>query len=370
MISFFGLNKSYINNREKIISIIDKTLSEEEFLRGKSVGYLEEKCARILGRKYAIAVNSGTDALALALRGGGIIEGDEVIVTAFSFVASASPILMVGATPVFVDINPDTYLMDLNKLKAAITKRTKAIIAVQLYGQCVDPLEIEKIAKEYELLLIEDAAQAFGSQRNGRSAGTIGDVSTISFDVSKVVNGISTGGIILTDNCDLYKTIKSMRSHGLNVETKDFEFLGFNSQMSSINAAVLSYKIDIEGVRRERRIEIAERYIKKLSNVSGIKCPILIDDSVHNFHKFVIRVDERDELIKFLSKSQIETKIHYNKPIPHNMLMSSKSNVYIGIPETIKACSEVLSLPIYAELENDEVDYISNQIIKFYNEKR
>ncbi|MBA4603650.1 DegT/DnrJ/EryC1/StrS family aminotransferase [Thermoactinomyces mirandus] len=366
IIDFFGLNKAYVEQKNKILYIIDSTLTKEEFLRGQSVQQLEKECSIVLERKYAIAVNSGTDALLLSLRSLGIGKGDEVIVSAFSFIASVSPILMVGATPVFIDIDPETYLMDLEKLESAITAKTKAIIAVQLYGQCIDPAQLESIAEKYNLWLIEDAAQAFGSERGNKVAGSIGNISAVSFDVSKVVGGLTTGGMVLTDDYELYTVATKLRSHGRDSTTGDFRKLGYNSQMSSINAAVLIWKISQEEKRRERRIGLAQRYMKNLVHLPEIKCTTIVDNGVHNFHKFVIRANHRDDLKEFLKKTGIETKIHYIKPLPHYEFIKEKSRIYSDIVHTEKASKEVLSLPIYPELQEEEVDYITDQIIEFY----
>jgi UDP-2-acetamido-2-deoxy-ribo-hexuluronate aminotransferase len=363
-VSFFGREAFYQRYRTSILEAIDSALADGHFLDGAAIGTFETICARRAGRRFAAAVNSGTDALTIALRAVGVGSGDEVVVTAFSFVASASPILLARTNPVFVDISPATYLMDLQQVRRAISPTTKAILAVQLFGQCLAPGPLEAIARDHGLILVEDAAQAFGSARDGRPAGGVGRVSVFSFDPSKVVGGLTTGGMLLTDDPNVYAAAVRLRSHGWDGRG-GFAQLGYNSRMSSLNAAMLADLIRHDPIRSRARRRVAHSYIDGLRDVPGLVLPTIPQRSHPNFHKFVVRTGRRDALRRHLALYGIETRVHYPIPLPNIEAMSGRFRTIGQLPHATRACQEVLSLPIHPELTDLEVQRVIDAMRSF-----
>jgi dTDP-4-amino-4,6-dideoxygalactose transaminase len=291
--------------------------------------------------------------------------GDEVLVTSFSFIASASPIIRAGAIPVFVDIDPATFLMDLADLSQKITPKSKAIIGVHLFGQLLDFARLEAIASENKLVLIEDAAQGFGSESGERKAGGMGDISCFSFDPTKIVSAYGSGGAVLTDSEDTFRFLKKLRYHGKS-EHNEFEMLGYNSRLSDLNCAHLSFQITEHLAQRIHRLnEIARLYQKNLQNLSYIRLPENIMRGKHVYHKYVIRTGNRDELKQFLAEKGIATMVHYSKPLYEYPLFSGITDRPPHNPLSKRICGEVLSLPIFPELSDNEIDYICNTIHSF-----
>jgi dTDP-4-amino-4,6-dideoxygalactose transaminase len=358
-VSFAGLKRRYHVERPILLAAIAAALDTGCALDGPQIDELERRCADLTGRHHARAVNSGTDGLVLALRSANIGPGNEVIVTAFSFIASASAIRLVGATPVFVDIDPQTYLMDLTALPKALTPATKAIIAVDLFGQCLPPLPLESFAAEHGLVLIEDAAQALGASINGRPAGSLGHLSVLSFDPFKVVSGVTSGGLVLTDDPDLDQSVRRLRCHGFNPMTGQADTLGINSRMPTLNAAVLLSELDHASLRGLARARTAAAYRSELadlwSGVLPVACPA---NAEHNHHKFVLRSAARDHLRDHLAACGIETKIHYRAALPDQPAFAGTCRTIGCLPHARQAAQEVLSLPIHSHLTDTEVDHV------------
>lgn len=368
-IDFFGQNEMYLANKQEYLQTIDTVLSNETFLRGDSVKNLEKKVAELCNRKFSVCVNSGTDALFIALKSLGVQPGDEIILPTFSFVASVTPILMLGAKPIFVDVHPETCMIQIDKIEQAITTKTKGIIVVDIFGECPDYLSIKTICSKHNIFYLEDAAQAFKSSFLTAPAGSFGDVSTFSFDVSKTVYGISTGGMILTDSVDLYKMAALLRGHGFLPEQRDFVYLGINSQMSSTNAALISYRIDTEPKYHARRQKIRELYDALLGAVTGVRLLKRHPKSVGNNHKYVIMVEEnkRQELIDFLASKGIPTKIHYDKPLPKYSVLSDPPSSDGFFTQATKISNSIVSLPMHAFLSDENVIYICDCIKGFFS---
>lgn len=364
MVGFLGHDAWYSLHRSEILASVDLALESGAPIDGAAVAAVEARCAQSAHRRFAIAVNSGTDALVIALRAAGVSPGAEVIVTAFSFIASASAIVLAGAIPVFVDIDPATYLMDLDEAQKAITPRTEAIVAVQLYGQCLLPEALERLARSRALLLVEDAAQAFGASRHGRPAGSLGEVSVFSFDPSKVVGGVTTGGMVLTDDPATRDAALQLRSHGWNGSDR-FDRLGYNSRMATINGAVLGVALNHEPDRARARRQIAQRYQDTLSAAHGLRAPPIVDGSSPNFHKFVVRSARRDEFRRHLAAHRIDTRVHYAVPLPDNGSLAGSCRVSGSLRQTRAACGEVLSLPIYPELTSEQIDRVGEALHAF-----
>lgn len=369
-IPFFALDRQYARDRGTYQSIADKVWSTGRVLQGPQVAGFEEACATVMGRRYAVAVGSCTDALAFAMMAAGVGAGDEVLITCYSFIASVSPVLRVGATPKFVDIDADTYLMDLDKLEAAITPQTKAILAVHLFGQTLDMAAVEAIAQRHGLVLIEDAAQAIGAHdRTGdgeRPGGAMGAVSCVSFDPTKVIGSYSSAGALATDDPDVAETARRLRYHGRDAASREHVIVGFNSQLASDMAAMLSFKLGKLGQWMEERCHWAERYLQGLGNMAEISLPLTRSGSTHSYHKFVIRAQNRDALADHLQAKGIQTMKHYPSLLCDAPFVRDAVGCVAGLEVARKACGEVLSLPIYPELTGDEVEYVIATVQGFY----
>ncbi|MFH1638660.1 MAG: DegT/DnrJ/EryC1/StrS family aminotransferase [Candidatus Woesearchaeota archaeon] len=366
-IAFFGKDKYYKAYSEDIISIMKKVYSHGRVVMGPEVEEFEEKLASYCGRKHAVAVGSCTDALYFSLVGAGIKPGDEVLVTGFSFIASASCILRVGAVPVFVDINPENYMMDLADLERKITEKTRAIVAVPLFGNAMDLDAVEEIGKKHSLVVIEDAAQSIGGRHGDRKVGSMGQYSCISFDPTKILSAQSNGGVVLTDDPEKFELVSKMRYHGKNLKTGEFEVLGYNSRLASLQAALLSYNLDRLESWIERHSEIARQYIEGLEGLVHI--PKLNQKVRHVFHKFVIQTNDRDKLKDWLKQNGIQAMVHYGESIPENKLFGHFTHRADGLKHIDELKKKVLSLPIHPWLKDEEVGYIIREVRNFFSKK-
>jgi len=381
---FLDLKKQYISIKKEIDSAIKRVLDSSVFIGGKEVEEFEQEIARFCGAKYAMGVNSGTDALYLSLKALGIKEGDEVITTPFTFIATAEVIASCGAKPVFVDIDPKTFNIDPDKLFKKLNElkgldklsKLKAIIPVHLFGQMADMDEIFKIAKRYKLYVIEDAAQAIGATmklkiKNEKlkimKAGTIGDLGCFSFFPSKNLGAYGDGGMIVTNNKKLAEKIRLLKNHGSSPKEKYKNLvLGINSRLDAIQAAILRVKVKYLSKWSKKRGEIAKYYSKKLKGVGDIITPEILPDRTHIFHQYTIRTKLRDKLQKYLNDQGVPTMIYY--PLPLHLQPAFK---YLGykkgdFPEAEKAAKEVLSLPIYPELSKKQQDFVIQKIREFF----
>lgn len=364
-IPFYGIERFYENNRQTIIEYTDLIFSSGQLLKSKEIDEFENQLAEYCGRKYALTVNNGTDALFFSLKALNLNQGDEVLVTAFSFISSATCILRAGLIPVFVDTDKTTYNIDYSDLKNKISDKTRAIIAVSVFGQTVDYDLINEIIKGKKISIIEDSAQSIGSEYKGKKSGSFGITSCISFDPTKVVGAFGTGGCILTDDDNIYKSINSLRNNGKN-EKGEYEILGYNSQISSLQAKLLSWQLGILDDLVDKRTLIAETYNNNLKDIHFISLPYKQDNKKNNYHKFVIRAQNRNDLKAFLDKEGIQTNIHYLKPLSEQPVFKKYIHRANGLESTYELCDEVLSLPIYPELEENEIIYICNKIKEFY----
>jgi dTDP-4-amino-4,6-dideoxygalactose transaminase len=325
---------------------IQGVLKSGQFIMGPEVTAFENEVADYLGVKHAIGVNSGTDALVIGLRALGVGPGDEVITTPFSFFATAESISNVGATPVFVDIDENTFNIDPGLIEAAITPRTKAILPVHLYGRPCEMNEIMAIADKHELLVVEDCAQSFGARYNGKHTGTIGNVGAYSFFPSKNLGAFGDGGLIATDDDHVADLARMLRAHGGKKKYHN-EMLGYNSRLDSIQAAILRVKLPHIDSWNSGRREAAERYNKLLSDTQWVVTPDVIDG--HVFHQYTVRLTkaDRDEVQKALQDEGVGTMVYY--PIPQDQLP-----VYVGqyqsLAESDRLARQVISLPIWPSL--------------------
>jgi dTDP-4-amino-4,6-dideoxygalactose transaminase len=361
-IKFIGLNRLFNNYRNDFLEATEKVLSSGIAVGGPHVDEFEKNLANITNRKYAVSVTSCTDALFFILKAYGIGKGDEVITTSYSFIATASAILRTGAKPVFTDVD-EHYHLDLEQVRKAKTNKTKAVMAVNLLGDCVDFPAFEEYCRSENLLLIEDAAQSFGARFGNIPSGKLGHASALSFSPMKTVPCFGTAGAVVTDDEDVFNKCRSLRRHGKVNESPASVMLGYNSVIPADKAAQLNVSLKYMDQWQERRSIIADRYIAGLEGVRDIITPKTRKNVVHCWHKFIFRTSRRDELQKHLLSKGIQTQIHYKIPLPSEPIFGDKNpDFYAKAISYSKTC---LSLPIYAELKDEEVDYIIKQIRAF-----
>jgi len=358
------LKVQYQSIKDEINEAVNRVLESCQFINGPDVELLEKEIAEFCGVKYGIAASSGTDALFIPLKSYGISNGDEVITTPFTFIATAEVIALSGARPVFVDIEYDSFNMDMNLVEKAITPRTKAIIPVHLYGQMADMEKLLWIAKKYNLFIIEDACQAIGAEQNGKRACSVGDCAALSFFPSKNLGCYGDGGMILTNNSELATKMKQLTNHG-QVERYKHKYIGINGRLDTIQAAILRIKLKHLNKWLENREKIAENYDKGFCDLP-IKTPVRIKGNRHVFNQYTIRTKKRDELKNHLEKNGIPTAIHY--PMPLHLQECFK---YLGykendFPVSEEASKEVLSLPMFPEMTLEQQKEVIDSIRSFF----
>lgn len=361
------LYAQYRSIKKDVDQAIKNVIKDSAYVGGKYVEQLEVDIAKYVGSKYAVGLNSGTDALYLSLWALGIGPGDEVITTAFTFFATAEVIARLGAKPVFVDIDPNTFNLDPELITKKITKKTKAIIPVHLFGLPTDMDKINKIAKKHGLYVIEDACQAIGAQYKGKKTGVLGDLGCFSFFPSKNLGAYGDGGIVTTNNKVWADKIRMLRNHGSRVKYYNDE-IGVGSRLDGLQAAILSVKLKHLDKWNKARRKVATTYNRLLKNIDWIElCPTSFKDYYHVYHQYTIRVKngKRDKLKGYLTKYNIGSIIYY--PIPLHFL---KAFAYLNykkgsLPVTERAASEVLSLPVSDSQTNTITKSIYSVLNKF-----
>ena len=364
-IQLVNLKKQYSSIKSEIDSAISQILDNTAFIKGKAVLDFEEGFARLQKVKHCIGVGNGTDALIIALKTLGIGCGDEVIVPANSFIASSEAVTAVGAKVVFVDNLPDYYTIDTSKIEEKISKKTKAIIAVHLYGQPADMDSIMIIAQKHKLLIIEDSAQAHLAEYKGKKVGNFGPIATFSFYPGKNLGAYGDGGAIVTNNDELAEKARMYANHG-RISKYNHEFEGYNSRLDGIQAAVLNVKLNYIENWTEKRRHIASCYIRNLRGCENIVLPAVNPDTNPVWHLFVIRADNREVLREYLRDKGIASGVHYPIALPNLQAYKYLNYSREDFPLASLYQDKIVSLPIYPELTDDEVDYISNQVKTFY----
>lgn len=360
-VSFLDLRASYLELQEEIDQAIKRVLNSGRYLLGQETIAFEEEFARFLGVKYCVTVANGLDALTLSLHALGIKEGDEVIVPSNTFIATWLAITATGAKVVPVEPNEKTYNIDPQLIEKAITKKTKVIIPVHLYGQTADMDPINELAKKYDLKVLEDAAQAHGAKYKNRFAGTLGDIAAWSFYPGKNLGSFSDGGAITTNDEEIAKKIKMLRNYGSNVKYIN-EVKGVNSRLDEIQAALLRVKLKYLDIWNKRRIDLANLYLNKLKN-SNFILPFIQEHSFPIWYLFVIRSNQRNLLQEKLKSNGIETIIHYPIP-PHMQKAYADLNIKDNqLPIAKKLANEVISLPIGPHMSLEEHDYIIEKLL-------
>ncbi len=360
MIPMVDLKRQYRALKSEIDAAISSVLEQTQFILGPNVVKLEEEIAAYHELPYAVGVANGTDALLLALRACGIRAGDEVITTPFTFIATAEVIALLNAIPVFVDICPDTFNLDCAQIAGKITRKTKAIIPVHLFGHPADMAPIMEIARKHKLKVIEDCAQAFGAKYHSQKVGTIGDVGCFSFFPSKNLAGYGDGGMVITKNEDIAKQVKMLRNHGSSVRYYHQE-VGYNSRLDEIQAAMIRVKLKKISQFNEARRQNAAAYCAAI-NRKNIILPSVAAGCDHVYHQFTIRSKNRDTLANALQEKDIASAVYYPVPLHQQEVFVKMYNLSIKLPQSENCAREVLSLPMFPELNQEEISLIADVI--------
>ena len=361
---FIDLKTQYKSIEDRVTQRIQKVLDHGQYIMGPEVSELEEKLSDYTGSRHCITVSSGTDALLVAMMALGIKPGDEVITTPFTFISTGEMISLLGARPVFVDIQPDTYNISPEAIEEAITEKTRLILAVSLYGQCADLNEINAIAEKKGIPVIEDAAQSFGATYKGKQSCALTTIGCTSFFPSKPLGCYGDGGACFTDDDDLAGRMREIRVHGQN-RRYHHPRIGINGRFDTIQAAVLLEKLEIFPEEVRRRIAVGARYSELLGECDGaIRTPCIKESNTSVFAQYTIALDERDRLSEVLSDENIPTAIHYPLPLHKQPAFSSYEQKH-SLVNSENAARMVISLPMHPYLEDEEQITIVNYIKHF-----
>lgn len=363
-VPLIDLGRQHNPIKRELMQAFEKVLDSNQFILGKEVKKFEEEVASYIGTKYAIGVSNCTNALLLSHKMLGIGPGDEVITPAFTFIATAEVIAILGAKPVFCDIDPKTYNIDPDKIPGVISNKTKAILPVHLYGQSADMDTIMKIAKDNNLKVVEDMAQAIGATYKGKKVGMFGDTACISFFPTKNLNALGDAGMILTNSEELAGKLRIIRVHGSS-KKYHHDFIGYNERLDAIQAAFLRVKLKYLDEWNEGRRQIAHKYDEALKDV--VQIPFVEPDNVTIYHQYTIRTPKRDGLRQYLTEKGVGTAIHYPQPLHFQEALKYLGYKEGDFPEAEKAAKEVLSLPIHNTLTDEEVEYVITTIKKFFS---
>lgn len=354
-IPMLDLKAEYALLKDEIEPAVCAALAACQYIGGPNVKAFEQEAAAYAGVKHAISCASGTDALLVALRAAGVGPGDEVITTPFTFVATASTIVMCGATPVFVDIDPRSFNLDIDQTIAALTPRTRAIVPVHLFGQPVDLAPLKNLCAERGIKLIEDAAQSFGADYGGRKSGAYGDIGCTSFYPSKNLAAFGDGGLIITDDVALAAELRVLVSHGSRVRYHH-HVLGYNSRLDEIQAAILRIKLKHLDAFNARRIAIADAYNRLLAGT--VETPFVDGKGRHVYHQYTILADRRDAILQALTAAGIASAIYYPVPL-HRQEMFAASHGHVRLPVAERTAERCLSLPVSPMLQDAQIARIA-----------
>jgi dTDP-4-amino-4,6-dideoxygalactose transaminase len=367
-VPFVDLKTQYLSIKTQIDQAIHTVIDNSSFIGGEVVKQFEVQFAKCIGVKHCIGVANGTDAIFIALKMLGIGPGDEVITVANSWISTSETISLVGAKPVFIDIEPDYFTIDPRRIEEKITKRTKAILPVHLYGQAVNMEEVRLLAERYNLLLIEDCAQAHLTEFKDQIAGTFGIAAAFSFYPGKNLGAYGDAGCIVTNDDLLAEKVRTFANHGALIKHKHV-MEGVNSRLDGMQAAILSAKLPYLKEWTNLRISNAKLYSDLLRNIDLITVPKIREHSRHSFHLYVIRVRERDGLLRFLKSKDIDCLVHYPTILPllaaYKHFELSKSD----FPVASKYQDEIISLPLFPELSESQIIYVTEAINHFYRSR-
>ncbi len=366
-IPLVDLKAQYASIKDEIDSAMAHVIAESAFIGGKYAAQFEREFAAAHDAQFCVGVGNGTDALFLVLKALGIGDGDEVLVPANTFIATSEAVTATGAHVVFVDVDPDDALIDITAAKEAVTAKTKAIIAVHLYGQPAPLEELLTLTKEKEIHLVEDAAQAHLAEYKGKKIGTMGVASTFSFYPGKNLGAYGDAGAIMTNDEALAATCRKLANHGRAAGEKyNHAIEGHNSRLDGLQAAILSVKLKYLSEWTERRQEVAKQYREALGGITEVILPKEFPERAGVYHLFVVRARERDKLKEHLKEAGIETGIHYPIGLPKLDAYKHFAHAHDDFPVTHQLATEILSLPMYPELTKEQIKHITNSIKQFY----
>lgn len=360
----FDLAAQYAAIGSEIRTAVERVLASQQFVLGREGAALEEEIAKLCGVRHGIGVASGTDALILALRACGVQAGDEVLLPPFTFVATGSAVSALGAKPVFADIRPDTYNIDPSELERRVTPRTRAIVVVHLYGLAADLDPILAFARAGKLPIIEDNAQAIGASYKGRHTGSLADAACVSFYPTKNLGAYGDAGMVVTNSAELAARLRTLRNHG-QAEKYLSKEPGWNSRLDEIQAAILLVKLRHLSAWQRARQSRAVEYNRLLSQIPGVMPPLAPEGFEHVYHQYTIRIEQRDALQKFLSARKIGSTVYYPYPLHLQPLYASLGHKPGDFPHSERAAQEVLSLPMYPELRNEQIARVVDTISEF-----
>jgi dTDP-4-amino-4,6-dideoxygalactose transaminase len=362
VIPLLDLKAQYASIRAEVREAVDRVLESQRFILGSEGEALEREVAAYCHCAYGIGVSSGTDALLAALMAIDVRAGDEIITPAYSFSATATTVVRLGAKPVFVDIDPETYNIAPQAIEPKITARTRAIIPVHLFGQMADMTAVKEIARRHNLTVIEDAAQAIGAQLEGQWAGSIGDMACFSFFPSKNLGGIGDGGMVTTNNADLSNRLRLLRNHGFRTKYHN-EILGGNFRLDEIQAAVLRVKLKYLDRWTEGRRRNAGIYRQLFQGSAAVELPLELSNSRHIYNQFVIRSNQRDRVIARLKARNIGCEVYYPVPLPLLPCFKNLGHSVGDFPLSETASNETLALPIYPELTPEMIRTVADTVL-------
>jgi dTDP-4-amino-4,6-dideoxygalactose transaminase len=364
-VPFNDLKLQYLQIKDEIDPAMQAVIEETAFIRGKYVNRFEQQYAEAYDVKHCISCANGTDAIFLVLKALGIGPGDEVITTASSWIASSETITLAGAQVVFVDIEPNYYTIDIDKIEANISSKTKAIIPVHLYGQAADMVRLKKLCDSYGLYLIEDCAQAHFVECNGKKVGTFGNAGTFSFYPGKNLGAYGDAGAVVTNDDELAEKVRMIANHG-SLKKHEHQIEGVNSRLDGLQAAVLSVKLKYILDWNKKRMQHALYYNQHLQNVPQVQTPVIRSNCSHCFHLYVIRTEGRDVLQSYLKQHGVATGVHYPSPLPFLKAYEYLCYQPEDLPVVADYQRQILSLPMFPELSYPQIDYVIDTIKNFF----
>ncbi|MHC4148256.1 MAG: DegT/DnrJ/EryC1/StrS family aminotransferase [Planctomycetota bacterium] len=364
-VPLLDLKAQYAGIKEEVMGAIERVCESQMLCLGPAVEEFERKLAEYCGCEHAIGVSSGTDALLMSLMTLEVGAGKEVITTPFTFFATAGAIARVGAMPVFVDIDEVSCNIDPGLIEEKITERTRAIIPVHLFGQVTQMKPIMEIAERHKLAVVEDAAQAIGATQDGVKCGNFGDLGCFSFYPTKNLGGFGDGGLVTTNQKSLAKRVKLLRTHGEDPRYF-YRVIGGNFRLDAIQGAVLSVKLKYIDKWNEKRRQNAAIYDRIFAD-SAVKGPKIDANNVSTYHQYTVRVPKREKLQKYLAEKEVSTAVFYPKPLHLQDCFSELGYKKGDLPVSERLCGEVLSLPIYPELKQEQIEYVANTVLRFYS---
>jgi dTDP-4-amino-4,6-dideoxygalactose transaminase len=368
-VPFLDIKAQYTELSTPLDEAVLSVIRSGSYILGSNHAALEREIAELQGCGFGIGLNSGTDALRIMLDAAGVGPGDEVITCAFTFVSSAETIVQSGAIPVFVDVLPETFMMNPTLIEAAITPKTKAIMPIHLFGQIAEMGQIEEIAKRHNLVILEDAAQAIASKRDGKTAGQFGLGAAFSFYVTKNLGAAGDAGMITTNDEEFADRCRSMRIHGMGLERYYYDYVGYTSRLDEIQAAVLRVKLTKLPEWIAARRKLAECYFDRLKGIEGLRLPCVSPLDEHTYHQFTVKCERRDALQAYLKANEIDSMIYYPVPLHFHKPYAKYGGAPGSLQVTERVCTEVLSLPVFEHMSMNQANYVVDTIKKFFDRK-